>query len=138
MWKQTSEIQNFVLPNSIDLPFGAMKFDLILAVNLLELVEPTRLLSSIHGLLKPHAEAVFADPYDYNREPKPKIQFDGRTFRTLLCNSGFEIFEKSKKAESFIPWILKIANRTYLFYFVDLSKGTRKFQNIDRIILFQS
>jgi SAM-dependent methyltransferase len=115
----------YCIADSVDLPFASNMFDLILGLNLLEIVDPNKLLSSIHELLKPGGEAVFADPYDYNREPTPLTQLDGKTFRALLSDSGFELFEKSKKTESFVPWILKIANRKYLFYFVDIIRATK-------------
>ena len=105
-------------------PFHPMKFDLIMAINLIELVNIIKLLSSCHWLLKPQSDIIITDPYDFKRE-KIEKEYDARSFRNLVKENGFEINESFLKKEAFIPWILKINERTYLYYFVDFIKAKK-------------
>ncbi len=115
----------FCVADSLFPPFHPMKFDLVLVLNLLELVNAEALMKGVHRLLKPHSDVHVTDPYDFNREPEPERKYDGKSFRDLLSDCGFEVSEKTAKEESFIPWMLKVNERAYLFYFVDYVRAKK-------------
>ena len=114
----------FFVCDILDLPFKSNKFDLIFGLNIVEFVPLEKLLPVVHSLLKPHALFVTTTPYDYNREVVYNPNLDDHTLRIAIENNGFEITIKTRK-ESFIPWILKINERTYLFYFLDLIEARK-------------
>ena len=93
-------------------------------VNIVEFLPLDKMLSMVHNLLKPHSLFVTTTPYDYNREVVYNPDLNGRTLRNAFEKSGFEITIKTKK-ESYIPWILKVNERTYLFYFLDLVEASK-------------
>ncbi|MCE9653583.1 MAG: methyltransferase domain-containing protein [Nitrosarchaeum sp.] len=98
--------------------FGKTKFDLILALNVLELVEPQDLLEHVSKqILK--GSFVISDPYDFDRgKHSVKKPFDEITLRSSLENLGFTISTKTKKP-SHLTWNLKINSRSTLNYKVD-------------------
>ncbi|MBI2128522.1 MAG: methyltransferase domain-containing protein [Nitrosarchaeum sp.] len=99
--------------------FGKTKFDLILALNILELVEPKDLLQHISKqILK--GDFVISDPYDFDRgKNSVKKPLDELALRTSLEELGFTITAKTKKP-SYLTWNLKLNPRTTLNYKVDL------------------
>jgi SAM-dependent methyltransferase/uncharacterized protein YbaR (Trm112 family) len=114
------EITNteFIVSDILNLPFKNQKFDLIFGLNVIEFVPISKLFKEVHDLLKPHCTFIITSPYDYNRESIYDQKMDSTMIRKTLEKSGFEITLRTKN-ESFIPWILKINERIYLFYFLD-------------------
>lgn len=106
-------------------PFGSEKFDLITVFNMINLLDTSKLLPSVHSLLKPSGYTIIADPFDFNHEPRPQKKFDSQSFREFLKASRFKVEDKTDTKESFIPWILKVSERTYLFYFVDYIRARK-------------
>ena len=99
--------------------FGKTKFDLILALNVLELVEPKGLLKYISQQI-PKGHFVISDPYDFDRgKNSVKNPLDELTLRTSLEELGFTISIKTKKP-SYLTWNLKLNPRSTLNYKVDL------------------
>ena len=114
----------FFVCDILYLPFKKQKFDLIFGLNIVEFLPLEKLLPLVHDLLKPHSWFVTTTPYDYNREAVYNRDLNDQTLRIEIEKSGFEITMKTKK-ESYIPWILKINERTYLFYFLDLVESRK-------------
>lgn len=99
--------------------FGKTKFDLILALNVLELVEPKDLLKHISQQIS-KGTLVISDPYDFDRgKNSVKKPLDELTLRANLEDIGFDVDMRTKKP-SYLTWNLKLNPRTTLNYKVDL------------------
>ena len=117
--KQFKSNLDYFVADSLSPVFGKLQFDLVLALNVLEIIEPKVLLKSISKqITKGHF--VLSDPYDFDRGPgSVKNPLDASSLRTTLKNLGFRI-SNSTKNPSFIPWNLKLNPRATLNYKVDL------------------
>lgn len=115
---------DYAVADSLSDTFGKFQFDLILALNVLELIEPTLFLKQISAQIS-SGYLVITDPYDFDRGTNSvKTPFNEFTLRTNLNDAGFKILPKTRKP-SFIPWNLKVNPRATLNYKVDLVIGQK-------------
>ena len=115
---------DYIVTDSLYPVFGKSKFDLILALNVLELIEPIELIKHISKQIS-KGYLMLSDPYDFDRGINSvKKPLDESILRDYLKNLGFKISSKTKKP-SFLPWNLKLNPRTSLNYKVDLVIGKK-------------
>jgi len=116
--KHKTKNMDFFLADSVSLPFGAMKFDLVVALNVLELVEPLKLLKTIGAQSRKFV--ILSDPYDYDRgKNSVKVRLDEKSLRSRLKQMGFKLIGGTAKP-SFISWKLHVNPRLELNYRTDL------------------
>jgi len=115
---------DYFIADSMSSVFGKLQFDLVLALNILELVEPLELLKHISKQISA-GYLVISEPYDFDRGVNSvKNPLDELTLRTTLKNYDFKISSKTKKP-SYISWNLKLNPRAILNYKVDLIIGKK-------------
>ncbi|WP_428323744.1 methyltransferase domain-containing protein [Nitrosopumilus sp.] len=116
--KQFKDNLDYFVTDSLNPVFGKLQFDLVLALNVLEIIEPKILLKLISKQIT-KGYFVVSDPYDFDRGTgSVKNPVDASSLRTNLKNLGFKISNSTKKP-SYIPWNLKLNPRTTLNYKVD-------------------
>ena len=123
--KQNSQENiDFFVCDSLFHPFGKKKFDIVLALNLLELVEPVELLNIMFKQVN-HGYIIISDPYDYDRgKNSVRTPLYENDIRKKFHNLGMSIMYNTKNPNSF-SWNLKINKRTTLNYKVDLVIGKK-------------
>ena len=116
--KQFKDNLDYFVADSLSPVFGKLHFDLILALNVLEIIEPKFLLQSISKQIT-KGYFVISDPYDFDRGlGSVKNPVDASSLRMNLQNLGFMISNSTKKP-SYISWNLKLNSRATLNYKVD-------------------
>jgi len=116
---------DYFVANSEFHPFGNQKFDLILCLNMLELLEPKNLLTIISKQIS-KGTLVLSDPYDFDRGINSiKNPIDSKQLRNILKKLNFQVSISTKKP-SYIPWSLNLNSRTTLHYKVDLVIANKK------------
>ncbi len=111
---------DFFVADSLEQPFGRLKFGVVLALNLFELIEPKLLLKSLADQVRRGGTLVLSDPYDFERGQKSvKEPIDSDSLREELRKYGFTISKETQRP-SFIPWNLNLNDRASLNYLVDL------------------
>lgn len=120
--KRKIDNADFFLADSLSMPFGAMKFDIVVALNVLELIEPVKLLRIIR--LQTKRFVILSDPYDYERgKSSVKVRLDAKSLRSKLKQAGFKLIHNTYKP-SFVSWKLDVNPRLELNYKVDLILAT--------------
>jgi len=103
----------FLVSDAINLPFESNYFQSIVALNLVDRVDPNNLIISINRCIKDNGKLILIDPYHFVKDNTD--QFDSIKIRKIIEKFGYKISSN----ESYIPWIVKMNERAYLFYFVD-------------------
>jgi uncharacterized protein YbaR (Trm112 family) len=116
--KKNIENADFFAADSLSNLFGSKKFDMVIALNILELIEPLEFLKiADHQTSK---FVILSDPYDYERgKNSVKNKLDGKLLRLELDKINFKLIRGTNK-QHFIPWKLNVNSRLALNYKVDL------------------
>ena len=140
---------DYFVCDSMHNPFGGQRFDTIVALNLLEIVEPIPFLDMVNKQLvgvsataaaattttiatpKPQTKStqkgllILADPYDNKRGIQSvKLPINAETLRAELVKRKFSLIANTK-TPSFVPWKLKINPRTSIHYLADIVIGEK-------------
>ena len=100
-------------------PFLNTRFDLIIALNVLELMEPDILLKQISKQIS-SGHVIISDPYDFERgDNSVRNPMNEIVLRKKLKNLKFKITSKTKTPSN-IQWNLKLYDRASLNYKVDV------------------
>ncbi len=122
--ENSHENVDFFVSDSLFHPFGKKKFDIVLALNMLEIIEPVQLLNIMYNQVN-SGYIIISDPYDYDRgKNSVKTPLYENDIREKLHHLGMSIVHNTKKPNSF-SWNLKINSRTSLNYKVDLVIGLK-------------
>lgn len=113
MRNKMSKNTEFLVSDAINLPFESSYFQSIIALNLVDRVDPNKLIVSINRCIKDNGKLILIDPYHFVNNGTD--QFDSIQIRKIIEKFGYKLGSN----ESFIPWIVKMNERAYLFYFVD-------------------
>ena len=117
--KKSPKNCTYILSDVIKHPFGKKKFDLIVALNLFDIVEPSLLIKTISKQIS-NGLFFLSDPYDYNRgKNSVKKPLDENQIRETLRQNGFEITKNTKKPTK-INWNIKFNERISINYKVDI------------------
>ena len=117
--KKSPKNCTYILSDVIKHPFGKKKFDLIVALNLFDIVEPSLLIKTISKQIS-NGLIFLSDPYDYNRgKNSVKKPLDENQIRETLRQNGFEITKNTKKPTK-INWNIKFNERISINYKVDI------------------
>jgi len=117
--KNQNNNSDYIVSDFASHPFGNKKFDLIIGLNVLELMEPKILLKMMSNQIS-NGHLIISDPYDYDRGINSvKQPMSGNILREKLVEFKFKIINNTKKP-SFTPWNLKLYDRASLNYKVDI------------------
>jgi len=114
MQNRKSRNMEFIVADATNLPFRYKFFQIVVALNVIDRMDFNKLILSINSCIKKYGKLILADPYNFVNN-NGKEEFDSVHIRKKLEKFGYKI----KNRESYIPWILKMNERSYLFYFVD-------------------
>jgi len=116
--KSYNDNLDYIVGDFLSPVFGKLQFDLVLALNVLELIEPVEFLNHVSKQIT-DGYFVLSDPYDFDRGTySVKNPLNESTLRTNLRDLGFKILPKTKNP-AHIPWNLKLNPRATLNYKVD-------------------
>jgi len=122
--KKSPKNCTYILSDVIKHPFGKKKFDLIVALNLFDIVEPSLLIKTISKQIS-NGLIFLSDPYDYERgKNSVKKPLDENQIRTTLRQNGFQITKNTKKPTK-ITWNIKFNERISINYKVDMIIGRK-------------
>ena len=86
----------YFLADILQNPLGKKKFDLIVALNMFELVEPSLLLKTVFKQIS-NGFIFLSDPYDYDRgKNSVKNPLNENQIREILCKINFKLLNLPK------------------------------------------